>query len=372
MRVLVATWGPGGNLPPLLAAAGVLRDRGHAVTVLGSGETRGAAQRLGFAVLAYGRAPEPDTSVAFEAQAERITAIAAGHDVALDCRDAIEELRPDLVVADCMLPAALAASRSSGTPAASLVHLLYGAARVRMREHGGGWTTDLRTLAATHRSLGLAPPGDGLATWEAPELVLVTAPAWFDLDAGAPPHVVHAGPLGVRAGGGAGGSRVLLTFSTTVMAGQPALVERVCEAVAGLGVPATLTLGPAVDRAVVHVPDEVEALAYADHDALLPRCAAVVSHGGLGTVLRALAHGVPLLVLPLGRDQALNAARVERLGAGLALRSDAPPDRIRAALDALLAEPSFGAAARAAAERIAAAEPDRAAAAALERVGQAA
>jgi UDP:flavonoid glycosyltransferase YjiC (YdhE family) len=372
VRALVVTWGPGGNLPPMLAAAAVLAARGHEVTVLGSAETRAAAGRRGFPVLPYRRAADPDTSVAFEAQAERMTAIAAGEELALDCRGAIRELTPDLVVADCMLPAALAASRSAGTPAASVVHFLYGAARARMVEHGGGWTTDLRTLAATHTALGLAPAEDGIAAWEAPELVLVTAPAWFDLDAGAPPHVVHAGPLGVRVGGGAERTRVLLTFSTTVMEGQPALIDRVCQAVAGRGIRPTLTLGPAVDRASVHVPDDVEALAFADHDALLAECAAVVTHGGLGTVLRALAHGVPLVVLPLGRDQALNAARVERLGAGIALPAGASPERVRAAVDALLTDASFAAAARAAAERIAAGEPDRAAAAALERAAQAA
>jgi UDP:flavonoid glycosyltransferase YjiC (YdhE family) len=371
MRALVVTWGPGGNLPPMLAAAAVLAARGHDVTVLGSAETRAEAERLGLAVTSYRRSPDPDTTVAFEAQAERVMATAAGLDVALDCRDAIDELGPDVTVADCMLPAALAASRAAAVPAASVVHFLYGAARQRMLEHGDGWTTDLRTLAGTHRALGLPAPDDGLAAWEAPELLLVTAPRWFDVDAGAPGHVVHAGPLGVRAAGPGGErSRVLLTFSTTVMEGQPALIDRVCAAVAGLGVQPTLTLGPAVGRAAVHVPAGVEVLGFADHDRLLPECAAVVSHGGLGTVLRALAHGVPLVVLPLGRDQALNAARVERLGAGIALAADAPPEHVRSALRRLLTDASFGAAAGAAAERIAAAEPDRTAAEAFERAAR--
>jgi UDP:flavonoid glycosyltransferase YjiC (YdhE family) len=371
VRALVVTWGPGGNLPPMLAAAGVLARRGHEVTVLGSRETRAEAERLGFPVLRYRRSPDPDTSVAFEAQAERMMALAAGAGVALDCRDAIERLRPELVVADCMLPAALAAGRAARTPAASIVHFLYGAARRRMRERGGAWTTDLRTLADTHRTLGLAPPRDGLAAWEAPDLVLVTAPGWLDVDAGAPSHVVHAGPLGVRvAGGGGERTRLLLTFSTTVMEGQPALIDRVCAAVTRLGVRTTLTLGPAVERGSVRVSGYVEVLAFADHDRLLPECAAVVSHGGLGTVLRALAHGVPLLVLPLGRDQALNAVRVERLGAGIALPADAPPERLRSAVRTLLGDASFRAAAGAAAERIAAGEPDRTAAEALEHAAR--
>ena len=155
MRVLVVTWGPGGNLPPMLAAAGVLAGRGHEVTVMASGPTRSAAERLGFATTGFRRSPDPDVAVAFEAQAELVMATAAGTEIALDVCDAIEELRPTLTVNDCMLPAALAASEATGAPVVSLVHFLYGPARRKMLDVGGGWTTDLGTLASTRASLGL-------------------------------------------------------------------------------------------------------------------------------------------------------------------------------------------------------------------------
>jgi UDP:flavonoid glycosyltransferase YjiC (YdhE family) len=372
MRALVVTWAPGGNLPPMLAVASLLDRSGHKVTVLASGETRDAAERLGLAVIGYGRSRDPDTRVAFEAQAGLIMAGCAGAELALDVIDVLDELRPDVAVVDCMLPAAIAAARARATPVVSLVHFLYGLARAQMLRAGGGWTTDLHTLAATHRGLGLPPPDDGLSAWEAPELLLVTAPRWLDLDCDAPAHVVHAGPLGVAVGPrpGNGGRRlILLTFSTTVMAGQESLIGRVCEGVAGLDVDAVLTLGPAVDGDAVRVPDNVEVMAFADHDRLMDESAAVIGHGGLGTVLRVLAHGVPQLSLPLGRDQAFNAGRVEQVGAGIGLPSDAPPERIGAALDALLNDPRFTAAAALAARRVAADEPDRTAVAALERAG---
>jgi UDP:flavonoid glycosyltransferase YjiC (YdhE family) len=367
------TWAPGGNLPPMLAVASLLERRGHEVRVLASGETREAAERLGLEVSGYRRSPDPDSRVAFEAQADLMMASIAGAEVALDARDALDELRPKVAVVDCMLPAAIAAARASGTPTVSLVHFLYGLARTQMLRAGGGWTTDLRTLAGTHRMLGLAPARDGLSAWEAPELVLVTAPRWLDLECGAPANVMHAGPLGVAvrprrsARAEARRPRVLLTFSTTVMEGQAALIDRVCEAVAGLDLDAVLTLGPAVDRDTLRVPGSVEVLNFADHDRLMPDSAAVIGHGGLGTVVRALAHGVPQLLLPLGRDQAFNAGRVERLEAGIQLPTDASPGRIRSALRALLAEPRFPAAAALAARRIADDEPDRTAGEALER-----
>jgi UDP:flavonoid glycosyltransferase YjiC (YdhE family) len=368
---MVITWAPGGNLPPLLAVASLLGRRGHEVVVLASGATRDAARKLGFEVTGYRRSPDPDVEVAFEAQAQPVMARLAGAEIADDARDALTERRPDLAVVDCMVPAAIAAARASGTPTVSVVHFLYGLARTQMLRAGGGWTTDLRSLAATHRRLGLAPPADGVGAWEAAELLLVTAPRWLDVDSGAPANVLYAGPLGVAARPRPPDGerpRVLLTFSTTVMDGQVALIERACEAVAGLeDVEPVLTLGPAIARDAVRIPDGVTVMGVADHDRLMPGAGAVIGHGGLGTVLRALAHGVPQLVLPLGRDQTFNAGRVEQLGAGLRLPADAGPQRIRRALDALLGDERYQEAATRAARRIAADEPDRAAAEALER-----
>jgi MGT family glycosyltransferase len=371
VRALVITWAPGGNLPPMLAAASVLDRRGHEVAVLCSGETHDTAERLGFEVTDYRRSPDPDVTVAFETQAELMMATMAGAEIALDAREALDQLRPDLAVVDCMLPAAIAAARAAGTPTVSLVHFLYGLARTQMLRAGGAWTTDLHTLAATHRMLGLAPAPDGLSAWEAPELVLVTAPRWLDIDSDTPANVVHAGPLAVAVRpeqrAGAQARRVLLSFSTTVMADQAALIYRVGEAIGGLDLAAVLTLGRAVAQDSVQLPDNIEVVDFADHDRLMPGCPAVIGHGGLGTVLRALAHGVPQLLLPLGRDQAFNADRVEGLGAGIRLPADAPPGRIRTALRALLTDRRFAAEAALVARRIAADEPDRAAAEALER-----
>jgi UDP:flavonoid glycosyltransferase YjiC (YdhE family) len=372
VRVLVVTWAPGGNLPPILAVASLLDRRRNEVTVLASGATRMAAERLGLAATGYGRSRDPDTSVAFEAQAAQVMASTAGTEIALDTTEALHELRPDLAVVDCMLPAAIAAARATLTPVVSLIHFLYGLARMQMLRSGSGWTTDLHSLAATHRLLGLPPPGDAISAWESPELLLVTAPRWLDVDSDAPANVLHAGPLGVavRRHAERERRRVLLTFSTTVMDGQPALIDRVCEGVAAVDVDAVLTLGPAVDRDAVRVADNVDVMAFADHDRLMPESAAVIGHGGLGTVLRALAHGVPQLLLPLGRDQAFNARRIEQLGAGIRLPADAPPEHIRIALDALLSDPRFAEAAALAARRIAADEPDRTAVQALERTAR--
>jgi UDP:flavonoid glycosyltransferase YjiC (YdhE family) len=370
-RVAVVTWAPGGNLPPLLAAGQVMAAREHRVSVLASAATRGDAERLGLNVRRYAHAPDPDVSVEFERQAQAMMALAAGIEVARSVRDLLVETGATLAVVDCMLPAGLAAAQAAGTRTVSLVHFPYGLARGRLAA-GDAWTTDLRTLDATRRTLGLAPTADALSAWEAVDLVLVTAPRWFDADAGFPAHVVHAGPLGVRVAGAAaaaGAGRVLLSFSTTVMDGQPELIQRAVYAIAEAGLDATLTLGPAADVSALRLPDRLEVVGWADHDALLSTCGAVVTHGGLGTTLRALAHGVPLVLLPLGRDQGFNAARVDELGAGIQLDARASAAAIGHAVDDVLSDPRYAAAAAELAARIAADEPDATAAQALERCG---
>jgi UDP:flavonoid glycosyltransferase YjiC (YdhE family) len=149
------------------------------------------------------------------------------------------------------------------------------------------------------------------------------------------------------------------------MQGQEALIQRVCDAIDGQAVDAILTLGPAVSAEAIRTPRNVEASPYADHDQLLPRCAAVITHGGLGTTLRALAHGKPLLLLPLGRDQQFIAGRVVEFGAGICLPLEVSPGEIASALVELLAQPQYSEAAADAATTIAADEPDERATEAL-------
>jgi MGT family glycosyltransferase len=375
LDVLIVSWAGGGNLPPLLAAGTLLAARDHRVCVLTSSATRQPAVDAGFDVASYRRSPDPDAETAFEQQAAEMMAIAAGPEIALDVRGAAAELRPDLMIVDCMLPAGIAAGESTGTPTVSLVHFPYGLARTQMVRGAGAWTTDRAQLNITRRRLGLEPARDDLLAWESAELLLVTVPKWFDLATDYPPNVLHAGPLGVSRTPHTGNTSegwplVLLSFSTTVMQGQVTLMQRVCDALADQALEAVLTLGPAVSAEAIDVPPNVETVLYADHDQLLARTDAIITHGGLGTTLRALAHGKPLLLLPLGRDQAFNATRVVELGAGLHLPVDSSRDDIASALLELLARPAFTNAAEDAAAAIASDKPDETAAAALSGLGR--
>lgn len=102
-------------------------------------------------------------------------------------------------------------------------------------------------------------------------------------------------------------------------------------------------------------PANIAVRRYVPQATLLPHCHAAVIHGGAGTMLGALAAGVPLLCLPQGADQHGNADRVVAAGAGRKLlRDELTPAAVREAMGALLREPSYRLAAHRIADEIAA------------------
>lgn len=69
---------------------------------------------------------------------------------------------------------------------------------------------------------------------------------------------------------------------------------------------------------------------------LLPLCDVVVCHAGSGTTLAALAAGVPLVLVPQGADQHVNAAACERRGVARVLREAVTPPAVRDAVMAMI------------------------------------
>jgi UDP:flavonoid glycosyltransferase YjiC (YdhE family) len=129
-----------------------------------------------------------------------------------------------------------------------------------------------------------------------------------------------------------------------------------------------MTIGPALDGRTIPVPDNVKVVRSAPHSAILPRAQVVVSHCGHGTTLKALSHGVPILCLPMGRDQGDNAARVVWHGARLRLRPTAPTAEIESALKELIANQRYRERASALASRMKAENSSDRAVAELERL----
>lgn len=141
---------------------------------------------------------------------------------------------------------------------------------------------------------------------------------------------------------------VLVSFSTAPEQGSAPKFQNTIDALARLPVRGVVTTGDSLDPAALKPADNVAIFATADHEDLMRRAAMVVTHGGHGTMMRALRHGLPMVVLPgLAADQPINAAAVDAWGAGRALPGDASAEAIRTAVEAVLGEASYGAAARA-------------------------
>ncbi len=416
---LFVTFEGGGNVPPVLGVARRLAARGHRVRVLAEPCLRGAVEAAGARFIPFtrhftredrtgdliGDAAARTPIGALKASLERVV-FGPARIVAEETGRAMEGERPDVVVADALMPGALVAAEAAGIPRVVLFHMpeyLPGPGRPaagpgflprtdlvgRLRD---GLMTRLfhrqfqpyvAPFNDARRAFGLAPLGTGrelVGQFHAADLRLIQTSRAFDFPiTPPPPNVRYTGPvLDEPDWTGAwqdpwpeADARPLVVASlSATFQDQRGVLQRIIAALGTLPVRGLVTLGPAMAGERFDLPPNVVAVPSAPHGQLFPHAAALVTHAGHGTVMRALAHGVPLLCLPMGRDQDDNAARVVARGAGLRLRPSASPPRIAAALRRLLDDPGF----RANAARLGAIIRDDAAAdravAELEAVGR--
>jgi UDP:flavonoid glycosyltransferase YjiC (YdhE family) len=148
----------------------------------------------------------------------------------------------------------------------------------------------------------------------------------------------------------------LLYLTLGTVFSNSAVLSTVLDAITDLPVRVVVTVGPRGDPdAVGAQPPNVHAARYIAQQELLPRCAGVISHSGSGTFLATLAAGLPQVCLPQAADQFLNAAAAEAAGCGIALRPDElSPDRVRVAVERMLAEDTLRASAEQLRDEIAA------------------
>lgn len=115
--------------------------------------------------------------------------------------------------------------------------------------------------------------------------------------------------------------RLLLVTFGTIFGRNPALYRTVIDGVRDLGRTVVVTLGPLIPTSEIGpLPANVFCFDFLTQGTVLPRCDLVVTHGGSGSTLGPLTHGIPLLVIPQGADQFDNADAVARAGAGLVIQ----------------------------------------------------
>ncbi len=386
-RFLFIMWEGGGNVPPLLGLARRLVEREHTVRVMSDPCNKAEVTAAGCTFVPYTQAPHrhdksPDSTIitdwearnppaAFALLRERLMfgpALAFANDVLAE----LEREPADVVAINDVLFGAMIAAEKVGVPQVILMPNCYlGPARGfplagfrpmrgpigRLRDAIMGkvmhqmFAKGLPALNAARVHMGLAPvkhPFEHLM--QADRVLVLTSPA-FDFPATwLPPNVHYVGPqLDDPAWAQPWASPwpsdhpdplVVVSLSTTFQ-NQAAVLQRIMDALGELPVRGLVTLGPTLDAQQFHAPANVIMERSAPHAHVFPQAAAVVTHAGHGTVMRALAHGVPLVCIPMGRDQPNNAVRVEVRGAGLRLSPHADVATLRRAIRRVVEEPAF-------------------------------
>jgi UDP:flavonoid glycosyltransferase YjiC (YdhE family) len=355
VRILFSSTPGEGHIRPLLPLARALRARGHEVAFATGAIWRERLEEQGFGFLAAGPDVITPVGVINPEERARITPadmrlfvfprIFGRGQAPAKTRELLEHTRtwtPDAFVTETSDLAAPIVAAALEVP---LVNHSFGAMlplRVAeaaaevvaplWREHG----LEPDPYAGTFRGLyvDVAPPAlaNGEPPAESVRLRLV------ERTAAAPP------PDGVEA------PFVYATMGTIF--NEPQAFRTLLDALDGRPALVTTGRGGSVDGPV---PKGVRLAEFVPQEEVLPHARAVVSHGGSGTMLGALAHGLPLVLVPQGADQFDNAVLCERAGAALVVMpEEASAARIRAALDRVLEEPSFAEAAGRVAAEIAA------------------
>jgi UDP:flavonoid glycosyltransferase YjiC (YdhE family) len=353
---LFATLDAGGNLRPALGIGRELLRQGHRVRFLGHARQAAAVEAAGAEFIPYRHAAPLDLAVPAPAHRQFAVMLNVFSDAGIG-QDLVAEARrepPDVVVVDCLLLGAIDAAAKAGLPQVVLVHSFFAYFDGPFRHGPMGAALSLKGLPP-RRVMGRAdlvlvcadPLLDPAGSWDSvswdrdPDRVVWSGAVVDDVcpaPAGQPDGARPPSP------GAPAGSlpRVLASLSTTAFPGQQEVLQKILDAASGLPVELVMTTGPTVDPASLSAPANAAMHSYVDHIEIMPGCSAVICHGGHSTSMRALAHGLPVMVLPMHpmMDQHMVGKAISNAGAGVLLNRKSSPDQIGAALTALLASES--------------------------------
>ncbi|MDB5330191.1 MAG: hypothetical protein JWP03_1342 [Phycisphaerales bacterium] len=391
---LFTTWEGGGNVTPMLEAVRKLVARGHRVRVMSEECNRSESVAAGAAFTAWKRAPSRKERLP-ESQTCRDWAAATPQEGLLSvirdnwcgpalsyARDVVEELKrepADLVVTTEALFGVMVGCESIGQPFATfsanislsplpgIPPLGPGLAPARNEQERAMhdeirnatiamFDSGLPALNAARAELGLGALEHLLDQFHAARVELLATSRAFDFPCDSlPAKVRYVGPQIADPNWAQSWASpwpttdtrplVAVGFSTTFQ-NHAAVLQNVIDALAPLPARVLITLGGSIKANELRASDNCVLVESAPHSAVMRDAALVITHGGHGTVMRALLSRVPMLVIPHGRDQNDNAVRITERSAGLSLMPNASAEEIRAACLRLLNEPSFKAAAK--------------------------
>jgi UDP:flavonoid glycosyltransferase YjiC (YdhE family) len=350
--LVLATAGAGGDLQPLLAVALGLHQRGHKLIFFG--DTTVAATLKSMGIETIGAAPEHDLGprllalgkerqgldLAAQADLTRRRLAMWSQELAPAVEGLLRQQRVDLLVTSLFgVGVAHLVSTQSSLPWCVINSTFYvGPHPPRPLEHDFHERTVLLFRSYFLPLLEYAP------------LVLHATDPVFDYHHTVLPARHHyVGPLLWEAPAPlpaylaeSGAPRVLVTLSSMVQDDLP-LAQAALAALATRPVRVVLTLGSGrQSTALPLLPSNARVETYVPHSAVLERARLLLSHAGHGSVMKALWYGVPMVLVPWGRDQPGVAARAEQLGVARVVARDQLTDaRLTEAITHVLEEPHY-------------------------------
>jgi MGT family glycosyltransferase len=366
-RFLLTLWDGGGNVPPELGVARRVVERGHLVHVLGDPTFADAAEAAGCSFSSWQRAPhrrtfDPSDDLLKDWEVnDPLDALRRLRDelmsgpasaFAADTATAIGAFHPDAVLADANLFGSVIAAEESGLPIAVLIPNIWevptpgtgdaAVLKITNRVLKGG-LPDLNAARAEH---GLPPLTSLYDQILGADRILVLSSETFDtVSPFVPANVRYVGPVlddptwtepWSSPWPESNKDPLVLVGFSSMYQNQGSLVQRVIDALSGMEVRAVVALGQMLTPGELVASPNVGVVQSAPHGVLMRDASAVVSHCGHGTTMKALAAGVPMVCIPMGRDQDGTAARVVSHGAGMQLSPAATSAEIRSAIEDVL------------------------------------
>jgi MGT family glycosyltransferase len=364
LRILVAAFGDAGHVFPAIALGRALAGRGHEVVIETWEERRDAVEGagLGFAAAEeYRMFPPPDP----ESEEGQHAAEAA-----LALQPLLEDFRPHTVVSDILTLAPTLAAERAGVPLATLIPHIYPvvepgqpffAIGLRTPRTGAGrrlWRAGheralrrgleqgRRDLNVQRQRLGLEPI-DRFHGGISPDLALVATYPQLEYPRSWPANVHVTGPMTFELPHPdielpAGEEPLVLVAPSTAHDSDNRLVRVALEALAEEPVRVVATTNRVAPQHPIDVPANATLVEWLSYSQLMPAASLVISHGGHGTVARALGAGTPVLICPITGDMSETAMRVDWAGAGRSLPWRlCRPQPLRWAVRELLNCPSY-------------------------------
>jgi MGT family glycosyltransferase len=372
LRFLIATWDGGGNTPPEFGVSRRLVTRGHQVHILADPTLARDAEATGCSFSSWTRAPhrttlDKDDDLLKDWEAEDPIDVlrrlrdqimsGPASEYAADTAACIETFRPDAVLADGQLFGSVIAAEAAGLPVAVLIPIPWSIPTAGVGDKAVTTLvqrvvkTGLGDLNAARHERGLEPLNAFYDQILTADCILVLTSETFDAaSAFVPDNVQYVGPvLDDPAWIGSWSSPwpsdasepLVLVAMSSIYQDQGPLLQRAIDALSAMEVRAVVALGRMLEVADFTAASNVTVVPSAPYGDLLADASVVVTACGHGTVMKALVAGVPMVCIPMGRDQDATAARLVDLGVGVLLSPSASAADIRKAVDEVLGDAAY-------------------------------